>query len=100
MAKEEAKLETMEAVDLAQFKPEPEPVQEAAIAEQKTPEPKISEEKPKAAKKAAAGFKTIRYIGDNPSYTIGRHRFKKGDVLEVEKELAEYALTKSCFTEA
>ena len=102
MAKEEAKLETMQQFDEEQLKAEmsKEAPKEEAFTEQKAPELKSSEEKPKVARKAAAGFKSIRYTGKNPSYTIGRHRFKKGETLTVEKDLAEYALTQGCFEEA
>lgn len=104
MAKEEAILETMQPFDEELLKAEvaKESQRTAAekIVEPKAPEPASSAEKPKAVKKTAAGFKVIRYMGPNPSYTIDRHRFQKGDALAVEKELAEYALTQSGFIEA
>lgn len=103
MAKEEAKLETMQQFDEERLKSEivkEASKKETTLTKQKAPEAKVNEEKPKATKEAAAGFQSIRYMGTNPSYTIGRHRFRRDDVLTVEKELAEYALTQSGFVEA
>lgn len=119
MAKEQVQIETMEQVEEQQLEQmaaditepaqvpeilqaEPEQEEQPVIYEQPTvyTKPKVAE-KAKPVKKAVSSSKAIRYIGRNPSYTIGRHRFVKGgEAQKVEKELAEYALGLDCFEEA
>lgn len=115
MAKAQVQIETMEQVEEIQLEymkedtveaaEEPEMVQaeeeQPVIYEQHETISKAAAEKVKPVKKTASGNKAIRYIGRNPSYTIGRHRFVKGgEAQKVEKELAEYALELDCFEEA
>lgn len=119
MAKEQVQIETMEQVEEQQLEnmkadtvaaveeaeivqAEEEQEEQPVIYEQPTvyTKPKAAE-KAKPAKKTVSSSKAIRYIGRNPSYTIGRHRFVKGgEAQKVEKELAEYALELDCFEEA
>lgn len=122
MAKEQVQIETMEQVEEIQLEhmkadtvdaveeaemvqAEPEQEEQPVIYEQPAveakPKPRAVAEKPKPVKKMVSGNKAIRYIGRNPSYTIGRHRFvRNGAAQEVEKELAEYALGLVGFEEA
>ena len=122
MAKEQVQLETMDMVDDAELEiltantvdaveeaemvqGEPEQEEQPVIYEQPAveakPKPRAAAEKPKPVKKAVSSDKAIRYVGKNPSYTIGRHRFlRNGAAQKIEKELAEYALGLDCFEEA
>lgn len=42
--------------------------------------------------KGQEGLVKVCYTGNNPSYTLGQHRFRKNEVIPITKELAEYAM--------